>query len=87
MIAEVIIPKTGLNSDDCHLLAWLADEGSKITTGQPIFTMETDKVEMDVEADEDGYLRHLAPAAADYPVGTVVGYIASTEEEYRSLAR
>lgn len=85
MIADVIVPKTGLNVEDCRLIAWLVDEGARVNVGQAIFLMETEKVEMEIEADDDGYLRRVAPADADYPVGSVIGYIASTEDEYRSL--
>lgn len=85
MIFEVIIPKTGLNVEDCRFLEWFVAEGSEVVVGQPLFRMETDKVDMDVEADEAGFLNRLAEPDVDYPVGAVIGHIASTLEEYRSL--
>ena len=85
MINEVFIPKTCLNVEDCRFIAWLADEGARVEAGQAIFSMETEKVEMDVEADDAGYLHRRATPEVDYPVGAVIGYIASTEDEYRSL--
>lgn len=85
MINEVVIPKTGLNLEDCLFLRWLVEEGAKVDVGQPIFEMETEKVEVEVVADDAGYLHQLGVPDTSYPVGSVVGYIAATEDEYRSL--
>lgn len=85
MIAEVIIPKTGMNVENCLFLEWLADEGANVTIGQPLFRMETEKVEMEIESDDAGYLRRHGVPETEYPVGTIIGYIASTEDEYRNM--
>lgn len=85
MIAEVIIPKTGLNVEDCLFLEWLAEEGSQVSAGRPLFRMETEKVDMEIEADDGGYLHHLGVPDTSYPVGSVIGFIASTEDEYKSM--
>ena len=50
MAHEVFIPKTGIYMDDCHLIAWLVDEGASIRAGDALFLMETNKVEMEIEA-------------------------------------
>jgi len=85
MIAEVIIPKTGLNVEDCLFLEWLAEEGSPVSPGQPLFRMETEKVEMEIEADDTGYLHRIGIPDTKYPIGSVIGYIAASEDTYRSL--
>ena len=86
-IHELIIPKTGLNMEDCYLLNWIAEEGEQIEEGAPVFQMEIEKAAMDIESDATGWLHHLAPPSEDtaLPIGTVVGLIADSEEEYRSL--
>jgi len=42
---------------------------------------------MDIESDVTGWLHHLLSPSEDiaWPIGTVVGLIADSEEEYRSL--
>ena len=85
MAHEVFVPKTGIYMDDCHLIAWLVDEGTPVRAGTPLFLMETNKVEMEIEAVADGILRQGAPVGEDYPIGTVIGWIAENEAEYRSL--
>ena len=86
-IHELIIPKTGLNMEDCYLLSWLSEEGEKIAEGAPVFQMEIEKAAMDIESDVTGWLHHLLSPSEDvaWPIGTVVGLIADSEEEYQSL--
>ena len=86
-VHELIIPKTGLNMEDCYLLNWLAEEGGKIEEGAPVFEMEIEKASMEIESDATGWLHHVRPPSEDIalPIGTVVGLIADSEEEYRSL--
>ena len=86
-IHELIIPKTGLNMEDCYLLSWLAEEGEEIKEGAPVFQMEIEKAAMDIESDVAGWLHQVLSPSEDiaWPIGTVVGLIADSEEEYRSL--
>ena len=86
-IHELIIPKTGLNMEDCYLLSWLAEEGKEIKEGTPVFQMEVEKAAMDIESDVTGWLHQVLSPSEDiaWPIGTVVGLIADSEEEYRSL--
>ena len=86
-IHELIIPKTGLNMEDCFLRSWLSKEGEKIEEGAPVFQMEIEKAAMDIESDVAGWLHHLLSPSEDvaWPIGTVVGLVADSEEEYQSL--
>ena len=47
--------------------------------------METNKVEMEIEAGAGGIVHHGAPVGEDYPIGKVIGWIAESDAEYRSL--
>ncbi len=87
MAHEVFIPKTGIYMDDCHLIAWLVDEGAPVRSGDPLFLMETNKVEMEIEAGADGIVHHEAPVGEDYPIGRVIGRIAENDAEYRRLVK
>ena len=84
---ELIIPKTGLNLEDCYLLDWIAPEGTKIAEGEPVFQMEIEKTVMEIETDDSGWLHHLISPSSDtpLPIATVIGLIAETEEEYQAL--
>ena len=85
MAHEVFIPKTGIYMDDCHLIDWLVDEGATVRAGEALFLMETNKVEMEIEAGAGGIVHHGAPVGEDYPIGKVIGWIAENDAEYQSL--
>lgn len=57
------------------LVVWLAHDGDVVTTGQPIYRIETDKVESDVEAPVSGVLRTTGNPGDTYEVGTEIGRI------------
>jgi pyruvate/2-oxoglutarate dehydrogenase complex dihydrolipoamide acyltransferase (E2) component len=57
------------------LAQWLVDDGATVVSGEPIYILETDKVESEIEAPVAGRLRHLVAAGSLYPVGEQVGEI------------
>ena len=81
----VILPKTGMYEDDVVLVEWLAAEGSRVAAGDPILVIESQKVEMEIEADVDGWIHHEAEPGLEAPIGTRIGVISDTEEEHRSI--
>ncbi len=85
MIVEVIMPKVGMYEADVALVAWLVPEGAQVQVGDPLFVMETDKVETEIEAEDDGFLVHEAQPDFTAPVGTRIGYLASSHDEYLRL--
>jgi pyruvate dehydrogenase E2 component (dihydrolipoamide acetyltransferase) len=66
---------------------WLKKPGDKIEKGEPLFSVETDKVEMEVEATVSGYVAAevLEPKQV-VPVGTVIAVIVDREEEIAAAA-
>ena len=86
MLHEVIIPKTGIYMDDVEFLEWLVAEGSEVRQGDPILRIDSNKVEVDVEAEDPGWLHRVVEPPATLPIGAVVGHIASTREAYEAVA-
>jgi pyruvate/2-oxoglutarate dehydrogenase complex dihydrolipoamide acyltransferase (E2) component len=82
---DVIMPKTGMYLEDIALLEWHAGEGAEVAPGDVLFTLETDKITSDVEAEVAGFVHRLAEAGTLIPIGGVVGVIASSREEYDAL--
>ena len=85
-MSEVILPKTGIYEGDVVLVEWLADEGARVQAGDPIFVIESEKVEMDIEADADGWLHREAEPGLEAPIGTRIGMISPTEAEHQQIA-
>ena len=86
MATDVFMPKTGIYQDDVTLVQWLADEGAYVEEGQDILIMETEKVEVEVQADASGWLHRMIEPEATLAIGTVVGMIAATESEYAEIS-
>ena len=80
-MAEVIMPKMGDAMEEGTLLKWLVNPGDEVAEGDPIAEIETDKVTLEIEAGEDGYLTNtLVEEGATVPIGTAVATIGSQDE-------
>lgn len=81
MIVEVIMPKLGMYEADVTLIDWLVADGTEVSVGVPLFTMETEKVETEIECEDDGILVITAEAGLEAPIGTTIGFIVSDPGE------
>jgi 2-oxoglutarate dehydrogenase E2 component (dihydrolipoamide succinyltransferase) len=75
MSLEVKIPAVGESVTSGMISAWLKNDGDTVSKGEPLFTLETDKVSTEVTADGAGALRIKAQAGADVKIGEVVATI------------
>ncbi len=78
---EVILPKTGMYEGDVTLISWLVEDRSTVRAGDPIFLMESEKVEMEIEAEVDGWMLQKADPGTEAPIGTRIGFICESESE------
>jgi pyruvate dehydrogenase E2 component (dihydrolipoamide acetyltransferase) len=82
MAIEVILPKLGQTMQDGTIVEWLKEEGDPVQRGEVLFTTESDKATLEVEAPGRGFLRRiLVPAGETVPVLTVVGLITHSADE------
>jgi pyruvate dehydrogenase E2 component (dihydrolipoamide acetyltransferase) len=64
------------------IVDWVKEEGEPVARGDVLFTVESDKAVLEVEATARGYLRKiLIPAGQNVPVLTVVGLITREADE------
>jgi len=71
MLFEINMPQLGLTMEQGSVVEWHVQEGASISVGQEIFSVETDKSVVAVEAPQGGTLaRILVPAGLTVPVGT-----------------
>jgi len=61
MKKEVVIPRLGSSdeSDEVKILRWLKKTGEMVEKGEPLFEVETDKVNVEIEAPDSGYLTEI----------------------------
>lgn len=72
----IVLPKAGMNMVEATIVAWHKSPGERVEAGEPIIDIETDKVEMQIEAPVAGVLREvLVGIDEDAPVGAVLGLI------------
>ena len=81
MAKNVIMPKFGMDQETGTVVRWLKHPGDAVTKGEPLLEVETDKVNMEVEAPASGFLTAVsaAPGVA-VPIGQVIAVIAGAEE-------
>jgi len=75
MTIEIRIPKLGMEMTEGTLARWLVGDGDRTVQDQPIYLLETDKVETEIPAPVAGVLRHIGDEGETYPVGEVIGQL------------
>jgi pyruvate dehydrogenase E2 component (dihydrolipoamide acetyltransferase) len=70
---EVVMPQLGLSMEEGSVTGWVKQLGEWVEKGEVLFTVQTDKVEMEVEVAHSGYLRTiLVQLGETVPVGRVI---------------
>lgn len=70
----VTLPQLSISMEDGKVLRWLVDDGAKVSAGQPVVEVETDKATVEVEAPSEGTIRRVIAE------GTVVAVEATLAE-------
>ncbi|OWU66492.1 hypothetical protein ATO2_18550, partial [Roseovarius sp. 22II1-1F6A] len=77
-MSELVMPKFGLTMTEGLLTEWHVAPGAAFRAGDMLFTVETEKVANEIEAEADGTLAEiLVQAGETVPVGTPVARLAS----------
>jgi pyruvate/2-oxoglutarate dehydrogenase complex dihydrolipoamide acyltransferase (E2) component len=74
-MSELRIPAAGDSVTEVQIVEWTVEDGASVSEGQVIYTVESDKSVLEIEAPESGALTILEPAGEVYPVGHLVGRI------------
>ena len=85
-VTRVVMPKLSEAMETGKLLRWLKQEGDRISGGDIIAEIETDKADIELEAFGSGVLRKLlvTPGAA-VPVGGLIAVIAEPDEDISAV--
>lgn len=83
MAEEFFIPKLGQTVEEVTLVKWLVADGAKVSQGDPVMEVETDKAVFPVEANARGVI-HIGPYQEGQvlPVLTVVAVIGKPEDKF-----
>jgi pyruvate dehydrogenase E2 component (dihydrolipoamide acetyltransferase) len=82
MAFSVVMPALEMAQETGKLIAWRKREGDRVSKGEPLLEIETDKAVVEVEAPADGILAGIAAVAgADIPVGQTIAWIVAPGEK------
>jgi pyruvate dehydrogenase E2 component (dihydrolipoamide acetyltransferase) len=86
MATQVVMPKLSPTMEEGQLARWLKNEGDKVSVGEPIAEIDTDKATMEAQALTTGVLRKiLVQAGATVPLGQVIAIIGEADEDISAL--
>ncbi|WP_110927312.1 dihydrolipoamide acetyltransferase family protein [Bacillus massiliglaciei] len=87
MATDILMPKLGLTMKSGNVDEWVKKEGEPVKKGEPICTISSEKLTMDVESPADGILvKVIADQGAEVPVKEVIGIVAQEGEKIASPA-
>jgi 2-oxoglutarate dehydrogenase E2 component (dihydrolipoamide succinyltransferase) len=79
MAVEIRVPPLGESLVDAVVGTWLKQEGDAVNRGESLVELETDKVNLDVTAEEDGVLARIDRREGDVvTVGEVLGLVSAS---------
>ncbi|MHB8072686.1 dihydrolipoamide acetyltransferase family protein [Desulfosporosinus fructosivorans] len=86
MATRVILPKQGLQMTEGTITRWLIAEGQKVEVDQTLFEMETDKVNIEIDASVSGTLLKIIRNVGEVvPITETIAVIGDPGEDISSL--
>jgi pyruvate dehydrogenase E2 component (dihydrolipoamide acetyltransferase) len=87
LISEVIMPSMGADMTEGTIAKWLMAEGDKVSRGDKLAEIETDKTVVEMEAYAEGLLRKIViDEGSLVQVGTVIAFIGDADDEIPEVA-
>lgn len=81
MPKEIYLLKVGMTMTEGMVSEWYIADGQQVNKGEMLYALETEKVNMDVDAEFDGKVKHLVQVGEMMEPGDVVGFIFEDGEE------
>uniref|UniRef100_A0A0E0LV41 Dihydrolipoamide acetyltransferase component of pyruvate dehydrogenase complex n=1 Tax=Oryza punctata TaxID=4537 RepID=A0A0E0LV41_ORYPU len=84
-IREIFMPALSSTMTEGKIVSWSAAEGDRVSKGDAVVVVESDKADMDVETFHDGIVAAvLVPAGESAPVGAPIALLAESEEDLQA---
>ncbi|KAK8937854.1 hypothetical protein KSP40_PGU019802 [Platanthera guangdongensis] len=76
------MPTLSSTMTEGKIVSWIKSEGDRLSKGESVVVVESDKADMDVEIFYDGILAAIVvPEGESAPVGAPIGLLAETDDE------
>src|SRR5581483_6774926 len=73
-MANIVVPQLGESVVEARVARWLKKEGARVEVGEPLVELETEKIDLEVNADHGGVLTKIAHNEGDdVKIGEVLG--------------
>lgn len=80
MATEILLVKAGMTMTEGAVAEWHVLDGGEVRGGELLYRMETEKIELEVEAEASGVVRHAVRAGTKTAPGELIGYILAPGE-------
>src|SRR5262249_7867763 len=81
-MSELIMPKMGDAMTEGKVVRWYKKQGDAVKKGEPVLEIETDKVNLDLEAEQDGTITSVSANEGQMiPVGGTLATINAPGEK------
>src|SRR5260370_35094545 len=88
MATEVVKPKLSPTMEEGQLSRWLKKEGDKVSMGEPLAEIDTDKATMEMQALANGVLRKILIGEGESaPLGQPIAIIGDADEDIAALLK
>jgi pyruvate dehydrogenase E2 component (dihydrolipoamide acetyltransferase) len=88
MATQVVMPKLSPTMEEGQLTRWLKHEGDKVSMGEPLAEIDTDKATMEMQALSSGVLRKiLINEGETAPLGQPIAIIGEPDEDISALLK
>ena len=85
-MAEIIImPKLGFNMSEGKLVEWYKQEGDTVAKGENLFSIETDKTNMDIERRLTEWFANCLSVRGPLPVILPIAIVGDADEDISAL--
>lgn len=86
MPTEIYLIKVGMNMTEGVVEEWCIPDGGQVSEGELLYRLETEKVNLDVDAEASGTVKHSVGEGVSMNPGDVIGHIYAAGEEIPETA-
>ena len=78
-MTNIVVPELGESVVEARVARWLKKEGDRVEVGEALVELETEKVDLEVNADKGGVLASIKRReATDVKIGELLGVVDET---------
>ena len=85
-MAEIIrMPRLSDTMEEGNIVGWLKKVGDKVSPGDILAEVETDKATMELESFHEGYLLYISVKEGPVPVNDILAVIGGKDEDFEAI--